>query len=531
MRVEKWREDAQPGELEDATAAEELPDSDEDGASTETGPVGDREDGGATGARSVGDRWARLGVLPAVTDEPPYGSGRNADRTVSLLGGRAGAEHGGDRAATDGPPAPRREPADAAADPAAASRGPRAGALRDGDRSARLGGWPVTTPPGDRSEAGAPGALRRERAAAPDGPGAAGDGPSPRAERQPGPIRPDRAAATGAPAALREEPSAAPQAGDRTAVPRTDALAGRSAAAPGEDPERTTMLRGPAAVKGGRPVPSAEAAAGALVRDPWQEEPAAGPVAVTHDPHEVTVQLDAVQFGADGVLRRASATPNGSRENADGPVFVDESGRRSRRYRRIGMAVGLACAGYAAVIVATLVSGNSDAPWLPVPGQQQERPAGKVETSPRPGETDATPGSGTSLLPGDSPSEGAAELPGPGASLPAPDASAGRDAPGASADPEPTATPGTRQPGTGTGAGTTPTPQASESPATTAPAVSPPPADDPAPVTSAPTGDGDAAPAADTVAAPAAPPAAAQNDGTEPAPTATSAAPSPEYVL
>src|SRR5690606_15009798 len=140
------------------------------------------------------------------------------------------------------------------------------------------------------------------------------------------------------------------------------------------------------------------------------------------DPHEVTVQLDAVQFGEGGVLGRAPATPkSGERDGADGPVFVDESGRRSRRYRRIGMAVGLACACYAAVIVATLLSGNSDAPWLPVPGQQQEQqPAAEVETSPRPGETDATPASGTSLLPGGSPSPGASTLPRPGTGVPAP---------------------------------------------------------------------------------------------------------------
>lgn len=67
----------------------------------------------------------------------------------------------------------------------------------------------------------------------------------------------------------------------------------------------------------------------------------------------------------------------------DGPVFVDETGRRSRRFRRIGMTLALGCAVYACVIVATVVSGNSSAPWLPLPNPQAE-PAGKVETSPRP---------------------------------------------------------------------------------------------------------------------------------------------------
>src|SRR5690606_40866424 len=101
----------------------------------------------------------------------------------------------------------------------------------------------------------------------------------------------------------------------------------------------------------------------------------------THDPHEVTVQLDAVQF-ADGVLRRTPGVQPEAPEPSEGPVFVDESGRRGRRYRRIGLAVGLACAGYAVVIVATLLSGNSDAPWLPVPGQEADAPAGQVDTSP-----------------------------------------------------------------------------------------------------------------------------------------------------
>ncbi|MEU2055059.1 hypothetical protein [Streptomyces bungoensis] len=49
----------------------------------------------------------------------------------------------------------------------------------------------------------------------------------------------------------------------------------------------------------------------------------------THDPHEVTVQMDAVQLG--GIrLSPAAGTPRPAGRD-DGPVFVDESGRRSRR--------------------------------------------------------------------------------------------------------------------------------------------------------------------------------------------------------
>jgi hypothetical protein len=36
---------------------------------------------------------------------------------------------------------------------------------------------------------------------------------------------------------------------------------------------------------------------------------------------------------------------------ADGPVFVDTSGRRARLLRRLGLLVGVACLGYAAVLV------------------------------------------------------------------------------------------------------------------------------------------------------------------------------------
>ncbi|MFJ3665746.1 hypothetical protein ACIPSE_04755 [Streptomyces sp. NPDC090106] len=37
-------------------------------------------------------------------------------------------------------------------------------------------------------------------------------------------------------------------------------------------------------------------------------------------------------------------------ESADGPVFVDNSGRRSKLLRRIGILVGVLCLGYAVVL-------------------------------------------------------------------------------------------------------------------------------------------------------------------------------------
>ncbi|MCZ9344788.1 bi-functional transferase/deacetylase, partial [Streptomyces sp. TRM76130] len=84
-------------------------------------------------------------------------------------------------------------------------------------------------------------------------------------------------------------------------------------------------------------------------------------------------------------------------------VFVDESGRRGRLYRRIGIAVGLACAVYAVVMVVTLLSGNSDAPWLPVPGKEDGNPAGKVDTTPLPTGT-ADPSATDSASPQSTPS-------------------------------------------------------------------------------------------------------------------------------
>ncbi|MEV6618706.1 translation initiation factor IF-2 [Streptomyces sp. NPDC051051] len=104
--------------------------------------------------------------------------------------------------------------------------------------------------------------------------------------------------------------------------------------------------------------------------------PLPGTDAEDDDPDEVTVQLDSPHRGAG---------PRGGGPNAsDAPVFVDESGRRSRTFRRIGIAVGLACATYAVVIVGTLLSGNAGAPWLPVPGRNDDEPAARVETSDEP---------------------------------------------------------------------------------------------------------------------------------------------------
>jgi hypothetical protein len=240
------------------------------------------------------------------------------------------------------------------------------------------------------------------------------------------------------------------------------------------------------------------------VRDPWQEDAAGhgadvaghsldsaghGPDSAghTHDPHEVTVQLDAVQLG-DGFVRQIKEGV-GAGPAADRPVFVDESGRRSRRLRRIGMAVAVACGVYAVVIVATVLSGNSNAPWLPVPGQQEGRPTGQVDTPSLPAES-APAGDTGATAPGSAPTADEATAPAPGPSALEPAASAGPDRPGATAKPSPTATRTTPAPGKGV---TDPTPtEATDSPST--PAPDPTPTSDPTPGPTQPTGivdDGD----------------------------------------
>ncbi|MFB7334695.1 hypothetical protein ACFC00_24060 [Streptomyces adustus] len=140
--------------------------------------------------------------------------------------------------------------------------------------------------------------------------------------------------------------------------------------------------------------------------------------------------MDAVQFGE----ATARAAKDGGPEPSDAPVFVDESGRRSRTFRRLGIAVGLACAAYAAVIVVTLLSGNSTAPWLPVPVPgKDDKPAGQVDTSPAPSAksrpTHAGPGA---PVPGVTSPGGAATASGTG---PKPSASGRSGSPSASAKP------------------------------------------------------------------------------------------------
>ncbi|MEU9660856.1 hypothetical protein [Streptomyces chartreusis] len=338
---------------------------------------------------------------------------------------------------------------------------------------------------------------------------------------------------------LRGAPGAPAADADRTAVLPSAGPADTRIPGDGSDARRPDSARAdgwsafdrPAARHADAFPTSGETRPAPAVRDPWadqseeSERPARsarseGPGA-THDPHEVTVQLDGVGLHLDSMLRAAKDAPRAG-ESSDGPVFVDESGRRSRRFRRIGMAVGLACAVYAVVIVATLLSGNSDAPWLPVENPK-EKPAGQVDTPPLPAESAPQPSATGSVSPGTSPTASTDATASPGADASASDASATAENPGTSADPKPTATKSITKPGTGS----TPDPDPPTQPTTGDPDPSPTdgggPTEEPTdPVTTD-------EPATGTVAnGPSDPSPLAEEPGTN---ASALAAPSPEYTF
>ncbi|MCT9011396.1 hypothetical protein [Streptomyces rhizosphaerihabitans] len=195
----------------------------------------------------------------------------------------------------------------------------------------------------------------------------------------------------------------------------------------------------------------------------------------SRDRHEVTIQLDGAGRKPDGrPVQRAKDAPT-TPEASDGPVFVDESGRRSRRFRRLGMLVAVACAVYAVVIVATLLSGNSNAPWLPVPGQEEDQPVGQVDTSPLPSQSVNPSGRGSATAPGAVATAGNGTTTSPGSAV-TPSASADATAPGASSDPKPTAS-ATKKPKPGV---VTNAPDPDPDPEPSSSVANPPPASTPA---------------------------------------------------
>ncbi|MFF3496581.1 hypothetical protein ACFYWS_35170 [Streptomyces sp. NPDC002795] len=238
------------------------------------------------------------------------------------------------------------------------------------------------------------------------------------------------------------------------------------------------------------------------MEDP-REDGLSGP---THDPHEVTVQLDFTgrQLGGlpgarpgaagsdagDGEGRAGGAVA-GDAEDKELPVFVDDSGRRGRNFRRFGVAAGLAIAVYAVVIVVTVFSGNSDAPWLPLPAEGKR--ASKVGTEP----SEPTPSVSSSGSPGATPQPSAS-----GSVLPSAPA-----APGASAPPS-------------AGAGTSGKPSTGTSPSSgptdgdTSPSTKPTKPDDSDPPTTEPSGGGSVDPPTDPGGQPSGPAEGSGADGT-----------------
>ncbi|MDX3239555.1 hypothetical protein PV392_28480 [Streptomyces sp. ME03-5709C] len=73
-------------------------------------------------------------------------------------------------------------------------------------------------------------------------------------------------------------------------------------------------------------------------------------------------------------------------DDPERPVFVDTSGRRGRKLRRIGWIIGAICVGYAAVVAVSLAGADSRAPWLMIPGEDDEDtpPAVSADPSARP---------------------------------------------------------------------------------------------------------------------------------------------------
>lgn len=157
----------------------------------------------------------------------------------------------------------------------------------------------------------------------------------------------------------------------------------------------------------------------------WREGARTG---YTHEPNDVTVQLD----GLGRQLSELTAEP-GVPEGSDGPVFVDESGRRSKTFRRLGWILAAVCACYAVTLVVALLGGNSSAPWLPLSGQKQHKKADEAPAPPAPsGSADAvvpvgaTPGTaeteqvaGGSATPSAGAGSGSASAPGKDPSKPA----------------------------------------------------------------------------------------------------------------
>ncbi len=354
-------------------------------------------------------------VLPAARAFPPAGGSPVSAREPRGADGYTGP----DSAPATTPSTPYAPPAPSVGSGGFAGSASGPGWFGESGDSPHAGAGPAA----DRTQI--PGARiggHRRRVAGPDpsAPGRITWGTTSPSGTNPGNAAPHHAPDAAAPraAAFDRAPYAAPASGSVQGVhsdpDRTDVL-------PSAGPTRAFPAASPSPATAPPPGPAT-----AVLRDPWQELPdaedeegaGAGAADHTHDPHEVTVQLDAVQLGEGQLLRAERGHRKSRAEPSEGPVFVDASGRRSRLYRRLGILVGIACAVYAVVIVSTLLSGNSDAPWMPVPGQEEGAPAGQVDTTPLPSQPAQPSGTG-GTAPQTSPSAGTGTATEPGGQAPA----------------------------------------------------------------------------------------------------------------
>lgn len=103
---------------------------------------------------------------------------------------------------------------------------------------------------------------------------------------------------------------------------------------------------------------------------------------------------------------RADTQPRPAQASDDRPVFVDSSGRRSRKWRWAGWVAVAACVGFGATLAGSMTGANSGAPWLRIPGVAVKDDHKTPVTSP-----------GTSASPSASPSADPATVPTPEGSL------------------------------------------------------------------------------------------------------------------
>jgi hypothetical protein len=80
------------------------------------------------------------------------------------------------------------------------------------------------------------------------------------------------------------------------------------------------------------------------------------------------------------------------------PVFVDSSGHRHRKIRRLGLVVAVPAVGYLVLLASSVLGGPQvDTPLIPLPEAAKQQPAPKVKTTqqpvdtPEPGDEVSTP--------------------------------------------------------------------------------------------------------------------------------------------